>query len=388
MISGWDQKQLGEVIERVDTIDPTRTPNKPFKYVDVSSVSNITFEIEEVQELLGKDAPSRARRHIRRGDVLFATVRPALKRIAVVPDELDGEVCSTGYFVFRTKPYLDSRFVFYYLMSPRFIETMELIQTGASYPAVNDAQVKSQIIHYPSLYQQKRIVAILDEAFEGIAKAAANAERNLSNARELFVAVLAEMMANPDRITAAVPNWVEITVDEAIRSVPVTEKIQRKDFLNDGQFPIISQESNFVNGYWNDVSALFRVREPVVIFGDHTKILKFVDFDFVRGADGVKILSPKPGIDPKFFYYALMSKPIRSLGYARHYRLLAQTQFSYPLDVDEQRRIVERLDRASETVKNLEAVLKEKVFLLSELRQTLLNKAFSGQLTAKEAIVA
>jgi type I restriction enzyme S subunit len=84
--------------------------------------------------------------------------------------------------------------------------------------------------------------------------------------------------------------WTRLTVDQCIVKVPTTEKIQRKDFLADGRFPIVSQEADYINGYWNDESALFRIQNPVVIFGDHTQVLKYIDFDFVRGADGVKIL--------------------------------------------------------------------------------------------------
>lgn len=139
--------------------------------------------------------------------------------------------------------------------------------------------------------------------------------------------------------------WTRLTVDECIVKVATTEKIQRKDFLADGRFPIVSQEADFINGYWNDESALLRIHNPVVIFGDHTQVLKYIDFDFVRGADGVKILSPKQFLDPRFFYFALMAKPVRTLGYARHFRLIAKAEIAFP-PLDEQRRIVAILDEA------------------------------------------
>jgi type I restriction enzyme, S subunit len=102
---GWETKKLGEVLQPVDTVDPTKAPTKRFRYIDVSSVSNETFEVIEAAELLGKDAPSRARRKIKSGDVIFATIRPTLKRIAIVPPNLDGEVCSTGYLCFGPSPF-------------------------------------------------------------------------------------------------------------------------------------------------------------------------------------------------------------------------------------------------------------------------------------------
>ena len=186
MKKSWDTKTLGEILQKTETINPMQSPQKEFDYIDVSSVSNETFQIEETQRLKGKDAPSRARRLVKANDVLFATVRPTLRRIAIVPEHLDNQVCSTGYFVLRPKAGIDHRFVFYSLFTEDFMGQMESLQKGASYPAVTDGEVRAQVIPVPPLPEQRRIVGILDEAFEGIATAKANAEKNLQNARAIF----------------------------------------------------------------------------------------------------------------------------------------------------------------------------------------------------------
>lgn len=84
--------------------------------------------------------------------------------------------------------------------------------------------------------------------------------------------------------------WHTKPFEDCIEKVSYISKVQRKDFLDDGAYPIISQEDDFINGCWNNEADLFTVRTPIVVFGDHTKVLKYVDFDFVLGADGVKIL--------------------------------------------------------------------------------------------------
>ena len=139
--------------------------------------------------------------------------------------------------------------------------------------------------------------------------------------------------------------WTERAFEDCIDKVVYPRKIQRKEFLSDGAFPIVSQESDFINGYWNDSQVLFNVDKPVIIFGDHTKIIKYVDFDFVLGADGVKILAPKLFLNTKFVYYYLLAHPIQTLGYARHYRLLKDIKVLFPT-LSEQRRIVTILDEA------------------------------------------
>jgi type I restriction enzyme S subunit len=130
MKTDWQIKSLGEVLQKTETVNPLQSPEAEFDYIDVSSVSNQTFRIEETQRLKGKDAPSRARRLVKANDVLFATVRPTLRRIAVVPEDLNNQVCSTGYFVLRPKDGFDHRFVFYSLFTEDFMGQMEKLQKG------------------------------------------------------------------------------------------------------------------------------------------------------------------------------------------------------------------------------------------------------------------
>lgn len=139
--------------------------------------------------------------------------------------------------------------------------------------------------------------------------------------------------------------WQSKPFEGCIAKVKYTPKIPRQDFLDDGAFPIVSQEAEFINGYWNNEADLFKVSTPLVVFGDHTKVLKYIDFDFVLGADGVKILQPQDFLLPKFFYYQLQTAPLDSLGYARHYKLLKELQIAYPAK-PEQQRIVAILDEA------------------------------------------
>ncbi len=150
-------------------------------------------------------------------------------------------------------------------------------------------------------------------------------------------------------------NWQTKNFEDCLEKVTYSNKIQRKHFLDSGKFPVISQEAEFINGYWDNEKDLFKVKKPVAIFGDHTQVLKYVDFDFVLGADGVKILQPKDFLDSRFFYYFLQNTNFKNLGYARHYRLLKEKEITYPKSILEQQRIVKKLDELFtkiETAKN------------------------------------
>ena len=159
----WEERSLEQIIQKTETVDPTKKPNDKFVYLDVSSVNKENKEIENVTVILGKNAPRRARRIIKTGDVIFATVRPTHSRVAIISEKYDQQVCSTGYFIFRTKKFLKNNLLFYFVLTPSFKEKMEKLQKGASYPAVTDKDIKSVLISFPqSLFDQQNIVRKLD----------------------------------------------------------------------------------------------------------------------------------------------------------------------------------------------------------------------------------
>jgi type I restriction enzyme S subunit len=166
----WDVAQLSDVLLKTKNYDPTRAPNEEFSYIDVSSVSNELNRVIGYQVLLGRDAPSRARKHVRGKDTLFATVRPYLKNIAQVPEELDNSVCSTGYCVLRANSkWLDADFLFYAVLFDEFVDRIVQYQRGSSYPAVSDKVVKEERVPLPPLPEQRRIAAVLNAIQQDIA---------------------------------------------------------------------------------------------------------------------------------------------------------------------------------------------------------------------------
>jgi len=102
-------------------------------------------------------------------------------------------------------------------------------------------------------------------------------------------------------------------------------QIPTADILPSGQFPVVDQGQAFIAGYSDAAERVIRNGLPLVIFGDHTRCLKFVDFPFILGADGTKVLKPREDLfDAKFFYYALLSLDIPNRGYNRHFTLLKE----------------------------------------------------------------
>ena len=172
-------------------------------------------------------------------------------------------------------------------------------------------------------------------------------------------------------------SWQTKKLDDVIDRVVYTKKIHRKRFLPSGKFPIVSQEKDYINGYWDNEKDIFKVRKPVILFGDHTQVLKYVDFDFVLGADGVKILQPKAILDSKYFYYSLKNVNLKNLGYARHSKLLKKADISYPESLDEQKRIVKILDEVFGEMKRAKGITEKNLQNSKELFESFTNRVIT-----------
>lgn len=162
---GWKAVPLGTVVDDVLKVQPKDNPEKPFHYLDISSIDNSRFKITAPKKYVGKDAPSRARQLVKTGDILFSTVRTYLKNIAQVPSIYDGEIASTGFCVIRPSEKLNKSFCFYLTLSHQFIDPLSKIQRGTSYPAVRNSDVFEQNIPLPTLPEQEKIVAKIEELF-------------------------------------------------------------------------------------------------------------------------------------------------------------------------------------------------------------------------------
>lgn len=132
-------------------------------------------------------------------------------------------------------------------------------------------------------------------------------------------------------------------LDEILLKVRYDTKIPKSEYKSAGKIPIIDQSENFIAGYTDDQNSLYHFDKAVICFGDHTRVLKYIDFDFALGADGVKILLPNEKVSTKYLYYILQSDPVESRGYSRHYSYLKEKTIPLPpLEIQEQ--IVAELD--------------------------------------------
>ncbi|TVO60553.1 restriction endonuclease subunit S [Denitromonas ohlonensis] len=394
MKARWQTKPFGEVLQKTETVNPQQSPQREFEYIDVSSVSNATFQIGATQRLMGKDAPSRARKLVRANDVLFATIRPTLQRIAVVPEWLDGQVCSTGYFVLRPRPEINHRYLFYSLFTKNFTRQMESLQKGASYPAVTDGDVKAQIISFPSLSEQHRIVALLDKAFDGIATAKANAEKNLQNARALFESHLQSVFTERGEGWVEKPLGAVCEVKDGTHDSPkyvdegipfVTQKNIREDGLSLEKTKFILQEDHD-NFYRRSNAACGDIL--ISMIGANRGMACIVDEEQIFSIKNVGLVKQNPAVDQRFLLYFLKSpqaaRHVQSVSKGGAQEFVGLTELrKFPVPVPSlelQNLLGERFQSLRDETQRLESLYRQKLAALDDLKKSLLHQAFSGQL--------
>ncbi len=175
--------------------------------------------------------------------------------------------------------------------------------------------------------------------------------------------------------------WVWTKLRDVISNVSISgKKLKQSEYQQIGRYPVIDQGQIFIGGYTDRDELKITSDTPLIIFGDHTKIFKYVDFPFVVGADGVKVIKPEEIFSPKLFYYFAQAISLPEKGYARHFQWLEKSFIPLP-PLNEQKRIVAkieelftRLDAGVEALKKIKTQLKR-------YRQAVLKYAFEGKLT-------
>lgn len=179
-------------------IDPKREPEREFWYVDISAVDNTLKRITTPKRVQGKLASVRARQIICARDVLVATTRPNLNAVALVPEQYDSEVCSTGFSVLRAGEELDPEYLYYFVQSSAFIDRLVDLTKGALYPAVTDRQVLAQIIPWLPIDEQRQIAAHLKAQLAEVETARQAAQCALNDTRLLRARMLKAFFAELD----------------------------------------------------------------------------------------------------------------------------------------------------------------------------------------------
>jgi type I restriction enzyme S subunit len=187
----WIVSKLGDICDRALKRQDSKKETEIFKYIDISSIDNHKNIITGYVVCTGANAPSRARQIVKCGDVLFSTVRTYLKNVAFLDLNDTDLIASTGFCVIRGKEnLLDGRFIFNMCLYDRFLEPLNKLQRGSSYPAVRDNDVFNQFINLPTIDEQKQIVKEIEKRFKVADETERVIAENLEKAEQLKQSIL------------------------------------------------------------------------------------------------------------------------------------------------------------------------------------------------------
>ncbi len=168
--------------------------------------------------------------------------------------------------------------------------------------------------------------------------------------------------------------WPTATVESCLERIALGKvpKVLARDYCSSGNYPIVDQGQGLIAGWTNDDSGLISKNLPIVVFGDHTRSFKYVDFPFVRGADGTQLLKPKAGIEPLFFYYACKAINLPSRGYNRHFKALKEREIPTP-PLREQRNIARTLQQIDDVL----SLQDEQLHVTTDMKRSAMHTLFT-----------
>lgn len=193
----------------------------------------------------------------------------------------------------------------------------------------------------------------------------------------------------PRWLPNTLPNsWVLAAFDEVVDAVSDNGKrIKLSAYLDKGAIPVVDQGEGLIGGYTNDTDKMYNGRLPVVIFGDHTRRVKYVEFPFAVGAEGVKLFRSKACLMPKLLAYFLPELGVPDRGYSRHSQFLHK--FLLPIaPLPEQHRIVAEIEKQFTRLDAAVVALKRAKANLKRYRASVLQAACEGRLVSTEAELA
>ena len=230
---------------------------------------------------------------------------------------------------------LYSKFLYYWFQSYEGRKKFEALAKGTAQKAVPISGIKTLEIELPSLKSQKRIADILsayDDLIENNQKQIKlleEAARRLY--KEWFVDLRFPGHENTEIVDGVPEGWIKEEIGKIIKKVHRTKQIVASEYKDEGSIPIVDQSRAFVAGYTNDLEARVDFGIPIIVFGDHTRIVKLIQFPFAKGADGTQlIISDCLEMPQRLLYCSIMNVDLSNYHYARHFKYLKEEKIMIP----------------------------------------------------------
>ncbi len=375
--TGWQKLSLDKCLN----IEARKAYIQDNQEYDLVTVKRSRGGVIRREHLKGKDISVKSQFYIKEGDFLISKRQIVHGACGLVPKELSGSIVSNEYCVLTGKSG-------FYLPYMEFLSESLYFQQTCFHSSIG-VHIEKMIFkldswfkwpfNIPPLSEQKRIVKILSTWDEAISVT----EKLLTNSQQQKKALMQQLITGKKRLldengVRFSGEWVYLTFDNAfIVANKKSTQVKSSDYLQSGSIPIIDQGQSRIAGYCNNLEVYSDV--PVIVFGDHTRCVKWIEFVFCPGADGTQVIKTSKILEPKLGYYLLSNTDIPNLGYSRHMRELKEKDFRLPLDIKEQQKIAAVLSAADAEISTLE----KKLACLKDEKKALMQQLLTGKRRVK-----
>lgn len=275
---------------------------------------------------------------------------------------------------------LDSKYLYFWVKSSEGQSVLNNTTIGSSQKALTIASLKGLEIPSPPAPVQKRIVEFLagyDDLIENNQKQIKLLEEAAQRLyKEWFVDLRFPGYETTPIVDGVPEGWEKVEVGTCIAKVARTKQVMTAELLEVGRIPVVDQSRSFVAGYTNDEETIVDLGIPIIVFGDHTRVLKYIQFPFAKGADGTQlIVTNNEKMPQSLFYCSLVNVDLSNYHYARHFKYLKAEEILLPsLDVAHQ------FDGVVSPLFEQVQMLRDKCKLATEARDRLLPKLMNGEI--------
>ena len=280
----------------------------------------------------------------------------------------------------KDKKSFDPVFFNYLFRTRQFRKSMTGTAVGANIQNLSQSRLGSCEVCVPSIEMQNAIATILSrydsliENYQKQIKLLEEAAQRLY--KEWFVDLRFPGHENTKIVDGMPEGWEKRKIGNLIEKVKRSKQVPSSEYDNTGKIPIIDQSRNYIAGYTDDFDCRIELDVPAIIFGDHTRILKYITFPFAKGADGTQlVVSNDLGRMPQsLFYHSLLNVDLSNYSYARHFKYLKEEEILLPS---------EQLARHFDVIISVQykaiQSYRDQIHLLTEARDRLLPKLMSGE---------
>ena len=348
-------------------------------------ISNITpdghLDLSDPKYISENDFPKWTKRVTpQAGDIVFS-YEATLNLYAIIPVGFRG---CLGRRMALIRPYEEKvlgKFLYYYFFSDEWRGTIaENTVIGATVDRIPLIRFPEFPVSFPSIEKQ-RIIADILSAYDGLIENNQQQIKLLEEAaqrlyKEWFVDLRFPGHETTPIVDGVPEGWEKVEVGTCIAKVARTKQVMTAELLEVGRIPVVDQSRSFVAGYTNDEETIVDLGIPIIVFGDHTRVLKYIQFPFAKGADGTQlIVTNNEKMPQSLFYCSLVNVDLSNYHYARHFKYLKAEEILLPsLDVAHQ------FDGVVSPLFEQVQMLRDKCKLATEARDRLLPKLMSGEI--------